>query len=357
MEDLLDGCRDVADIGDLRSSAVAHQERRLLDGVVPDREDEIGALDRVVNVVALRQRSGAEIELGNAGHRALAHLGIEEGDLRAADEVGQGLHQPRPVAGGADHHQRTFGGEDHVYDAPDSRGRGDRPVHRMRRNQRSRGLFRGDILGQFQMHGTGTFLGRDAEGVAHCRGNRVRRNDLPRQLGDRPHRADDVDQLEARLPRGLDRLLAGDHDHRHGAEIGVGRAGGEIQRAGAERRQADAGRSREPPLRGRHEGRGLFVARQHQLDLGMPQRLDHREVFLARQPEDALDTFVFQRRYQKVGALGAHQHDPLCSAADVNFCQKFACSATSLGNKRPQCLFRRVTAIRSGLPISERTKL
>ena len=78
--------------------------------------------------------------------------------------------------------------------------------------------------------------------------------------------ADDVDDLEARLPRALDRLLAGDHHHRHGAEIGIGRAGGEIQRAGAERREADAGRAGEPSLGRRHEGRGLLVARQHQLD-------------------------------------------------------------------------------------------
>src|ERR1700750_590857 len=106
MEDLLDGRRDIADIGDLWSGAVPHQEWRLFDRVVPDREDEIGALDRVVNVVALRQRRGAEIELRDAGHRALAHLGVEERDLRTADEMGQGVDEPRPVCPRAEHYRR-----------------------------------------------------------------------------------------------------------------------------------------------------------------------------------------------------------------------------------------------------------
>ena len=48
---------------------LAHQERRLLHGVVADRDDQIGAVDRVMNVVAFRERSGAEIEIGAAGRR------------------------------------------------------------------------------------------------------------------------------------------------------------------------------------------------------------------------------------------------------------------------------------------------
>ena len=43
---------------------------------------------------------------------------------------------------------------------------------------------------------------------------------------------DDVDDLEPRLPGRLDRLLAGDHHHRHGAEMRVGRTGQKLSAPG-----------------------------------------------------------------------------------------------------------------------------
>ncbi len=66
------------------------------------------------------------------------------------------------------------------------------------------------------------------------------RDDLARVLGQRRHHVDHVDDLETALLGRLDRLLAGDHQHRHGAELGVGGGGDEVRRARAERRQADA---------------------------------------------------------------------------------------------------------------------
>ena len=66
-----------ADMDHLRP-VVAHDEGRLLDGVVADRDDEIGLVDRLVDLVALRQRGGAHIEIGAGVDRALAHLGVEE---------------------------------------------------------------------------------------------------------------------------------------------------------------------------------------------------------------------------------------------------------------------------------------
>ena len=103
MEDLFDGGGDIADISDLGSGAGAHQERRLLHGVVSDRDDEIGALDRIMDIVALGQRRSAEIQLGIAGDRAFPHLRIEKGYLRLSNEIGQRVHQPRPVSRGANH--------------------------------------------------------------------------------------------------------------------------------------------------------------------------------------------------------------------------------------------------------------
>ncbi len=94
------------------------------------------------------------------------------------------------------------------------------------------------------------------------------RDDLARQLGQRLHRRHDVDDLEARLPRRQDPLLAGDHDHGHRAQQRVGGAGREIQRTGPERGDAHAGLAGEPAVGRGHERGGLLMTGQHQFDRG-----------------------------------------------------------------------------------------
>jgi hypothetical protein len=84
----------------------------------------------------------------------------------------------------------------------------------------------------------------------------------------------------------------------------IGRAGGKVQRAGTERGKTDAGLAGQPAMRGGHEGRRLLMARQHQLDLRLPQRLDQIEVFLAGNAEDALDTLILQRCDEDIRSLG-----------------------------------------------------
>ena len=141
-------------------------------------------------------------------------------------------------------------------------------------------------------------------------GNGVRADDLPRHLGQRRHAGDDVDDLEARLLAGHDPLLAGDHDHRHGAELGVGGAGREIERAGAERRDANARLAGQPAVGRRHERRRLLVAGQDQLDRRAAQRFDDVEVLLAGHAENPLDALVLERGDQQVRAL-CHVNVPL----------------------------------------------
>ena len=81
--DLLDVRRRVADMDHLRPLR-AHDEGRLLDRVVPDGDDEVGLVDRLVDVVPLREGGGADVELRAAGDRALAHLRREERNLGCA---------------------------------------------------------------------------------------------------------------------------------------------------------------------------------------------------------------------------------------------------------------------------------
>ena len=82
--------------------------------------------------------------------------------------------------------------------------------------------------------------------------------------------------------------------------MGVGGARREVQRARPERRDADARLAGEPAVRCGHEGGRLLVPGQDELDRGRPQRLDHVEVLLARDAEDAVDALVLERRDQQI---------------------------------------------------------
>ena len=142
--------------------------------------------------------------------------------------------------------------------------------------------------------------------------------------------ADDVDDLEARLAAAEDRLLAGDHHHRHGAEKGVGGARGEVQRARAERGDADAGLAGQPAVGRRHEGRRLLVPGQDQLDGGVAQALDDVEVFFARNAEDALNAFVLQSARQAGQNLWSFLPLPTVSRLSIQ-------SGKSGAQIRPSC--------------------
>ena len=82
-----------------------------------------------------------------------------------------------------------------------------------------------------------------------------------------------------------------------------GGGGGEVERARPQGGDADAGFAGEATVRRRHEARSLLVAGNHQLDARVAQRLDHVEVLLAGNAEDALDAFVLERRDEKIRSL------------------------------------------------------
>jgi len=94
-----------------RRSVRTHEERRLLDRVMADRDDEIGPVDRPMDIVAHGQRRGPHVERGAASDRALAHLLIEERDLRPLHERRQRVGEAGPACGGAEHDERPLGGE------------------------------------------------------------------------------------------------------------------------------------------------------------------------------------------------------------------------------------------------------
>ena len=77
-----------------RTALVAHQEWRLFNCVMPDRDDQVRELDRIVHVVALGKGGGADIEVRAAVDGALAHLRVEE---RKAAFAARNLRAEQPA--------------------------------------------------------------------------------------------------------------------------------------------------------------------------------------------------------------------------------------------------------------------
>ena len=184
-------------------------------------------------------------------------------------------------------------------------------------------LIAGNVFRQFQQHGPRPLFLRDAKRIAHDGRDAARAHDLPGHLGQRLHRRDHVDDLELGLLAGHDRLLPRQQNHRHRAEVRVGGAGREIERARSQRGDADARAPGEPAMGGRHEGRRLLVPRQDQLNLRLPQRLDDVEILFAGHAEDAIDAFVRERCYQQVrtfahGVLVECRINPIQSASRLD---------------------------------------
>ena len=263
----LDRRRQIADVQH-RRPVCAHEEGRLLHRVVADGDNQIRTVDRAMDIVALRQRGGAHIEVRTAGDGALPHLRVEERNLHPPDELRQSVGKPRPARRGAQHDQRPLSLEDKL-SRPIERGAGrDRQINRMGRDRRHVGRRRvGDVFRQFKMNRARPLKLCDAERLPHHGRDGRGAHDLIGHLGQRRHGRNDVDHLKARLFAAQDALLSGDHHHGHRAEQRVSRPGRQIERAGAKRRDANPRLAGEPPVRRRHESRRLLVAGQNQLDL------------------------------------------------------------------------------------------
>ncbi len=165
-------------------------------------------------------------------------------------------------------------------------------------------LLLGDVLRKFEVHRPGLLLLGESKGLAHPARYVVRRSELMGIFGDRTHHRDDVEDLEAALLRLLDRLLAGDHQHRHPAQLGVSRGGDQVGGAGPQGRQAHAGLAGMAPIGRRHESGALLVPGQDQPDLRPGQAVEEVQILLAGNAEDIIDAFLLQAMDEQVGCLG-----------------------------------------------------
>ncbi len=145
------------------------------------------------------------------------------------------------------------------------------------------------------MSSTGLFLLGDTKGLAHAARYIVRACHLVRVFGDRLHHRDDVENLEATLLRFLDRLLPGDHQHRHAAQRRIGSRRNEVRGAWPQGGEANPRLPGVTPVSGRYEARALLMARQDQLDLpGTGKRIEEIEVLFPWNAEDIFYPFRFQ---------------------------------------------------------------
>jgi hypothetical protein len=157
-----------------------------------------------------------------------------------------------------------------------------------------------DVFGQLEVRGARPLFLRDSKRLAHARRNALRMHDLVRALGDRPHQLDDVDDLELALLALGDRLLPGEHQHRHRTELRIRRRSHQVRGAGTERREAHARFAGETAVRRGHEAGRLLVPRQDQADARAAQRLEHVEVLFTGHAEDVLHALVLERFDQQV---------------------------------------------------------
>ena len=260
-------------------------------------------LDRAMDEVAVREGCISQPQRVRLVDDALAHLGREEGDAELGREIAQHRAGGVAVGAGPDHHQRMPAAAERV------RGRRNRLVVRQRTPdircgyQRHPAALVGDVLGQLQVTGAGTLLPSHPERLAHAVRDAVGGNDLPRELGERLHHPHHIDDLEMSLLAGLDRLLAGDHQHRHPAQLRIRGSRHQVGRTGAQGGQAHARPSGQPPVGGGHEAGRLLVARNDEANARLAQRLEQVQVLLAGNAEDVLDPLGFEGPDEEITGL------------------------------------------------------
>ena len=154
-------------------------------------------------------------------------------------------------------------------------------------------------------------LGRGLlEGLAH----HLRRGDAHRHhvapLRDRAEQRHEVDELVRFLVDAIEARLRDERDERVRVELGVRDPEHQVDRAGTEGGQADAGLAGERTVRVGHERSAALVSRGDEPDRAVGERVDRVEVLLAGEAEDELDALVLE-------ALDDHARDGASRSAHV----------------------------------------
>ena len=206
----------------------------------PDGEQQVGRLDRLVDVLPAVHAHVAVAQGMGLVDRPDAQQGVGHGDLGLlgkGDEVvpGPGVQDAMT---GEDH--RTLGPGDlrgrelelaqvPVHVRPEARQAGD---DLLVAGVRRVGLLLERVLGDVDVNRAGTTASGDVEGFGEDAGQVVRVADQVVVLGHRQRDAVDVDLLERVLADQRGRHVARDGHHRHAVELGRADARDEVRRAG-----------------------------------------------------------------------------------------------------------------------------
>ena len=196
--------------------------------------------------------------------------------------------------------QRVLGLADELRRLGDDLVIGGRAPRLERRHRHTVDVFLGEVLRQLDHRGAGLFGLGQLERLAQDFGDVAGVVDRLRPFGDRLIHGDGVHVLVTFLVKPPGRGLADDRNEGRAVHVGVGHAGDQVRRAGTERAETDARFAGEPAIGVGHEGGGLFVAAQDELDRAFGQRNHHIGVLLAGYAEDALDPLCLQASNEQV---------------------------------------------------------
>jgi hypothetical protein len=233
------------------------QSRRPLNQVIADGDYEVGLgkLGHGSQVCAgALEADGSEgvgvavIEAALSLKGALAHEGMGDGEVEPLHHSGESVRGPVTARLPANYavayqHEGPSGLAEKIRGALQDVGPGlrvGRAAHGHRFDVRGYG-HGGDVFGQLDMSGARLLKARQPEGLSHYLGDGVRPLDPGVPPGDGPEHLHDVYILVRFFMHSLKPCLAGDSHQRCEVEGGVGDAGDEVSRAGAEGSDTDAG--------------------------------------------------------------------------------------------------------------------
>ena len=315
---------------------------RVLDEVVADGDHDVRLGEAGELVVALLQADGAERVRVGVVERALAHERLGDRDAGRARELAQRGRRTGAQDAVAREDDRPARLADQLA-ARSSSTRGGLGQRRRAARQGGRLQRLGhDVLGQLEVRRAGLLRLGHAERLAH---------DLGNDLAAAPTRAFHFvigAMTSIRSTYWCDSLCI----HSSGrcpvsatsgdaVQERVGDAGDEVQRAGPERAEADAGAAGEAPVHAGHEGAGLLVAHGHELDRRVRERVVEVERLLARDAEDVAHALGLQAAHEHVrGARTGHARRARCLGSSRTHATYPTVQRTQLA-ARPACPDRR----------------
>ena len=277
--------------------------------LVSDGDDDVGAVEPEVHVVAAHEADGADAVGVVVGHHALTVEGVRHRNTEVVGEANQCLGGVAARGTVARQHHRPLGVAQHL----------DRAVHLCSRRRLGAddvarqgrqvvvGFVGVDVLGDGEVDSGRAFGFCHLERLAEHLRDRARRGNAVGPSGDGGEHRHQVDVLMRLLVLAVLAHLSRDRDQRGAVRRGVGDAQLHVDGTRTQRRRHHGRPPGDAAVHLGHERRTLFMAGENVADRRRGQRLDEADVLLTRQPENHRNTLVFQALDHQ---LGGCRHPP-----------------------------------------------